>query len=199
MTFDAGSSINNIVDYICESKFTHYIITNPIIVALLLTCIIVTIILGTFYSSIKSESWTSFVRVYIYSAIVAVIITLFHYRCQEREIEKRYSNEQGKQLFDAVEEARTVGGTIKNNLTEPDCGCDGKKEENKENKENTEELREEIKEEMKEDKKEQSLIESIKQEQPKPVISAPVIQKRINNPGLILKMQSPQTKSPFRK
>jgi hypothetical protein len=123
MSFDAASTVNGIVDYICNSKFTYTVVSNPLIMALLLTVIIITIILGFLYHRLSGEHFTTFIKIFVYSFISAVVLLLLHYKCQERTIEKVYSDEQGLRIFSSTPttiDEKKIGGTI----DEEDCGCD---------------------------------------------------------------------------
>jgi hypothetical protein len=100
--FDLGETINKLVDYFCNSMLAHSILSNPFITALLLVAIIVSIFLGFFYGSIKHESKLHFIRLYIYSFLIAATILLFHYRCQEKDIEKVHGLDSGAKLYAAV-------------------------------------------------------------------------------------------------
>lgn len=134
MPLDIGETVNSIVDYVCNSKLAHSIISSPFIVALLLTAIIVTIFLGFFYNSIKGEPKTSFIKLYIYSFLIGASILLLHYACQERDIEKKFGITHGQQLVEAVaaiggirnessSAAETkIGGAFTKVSTEP-CPC----------------------------------------------------------------------------
>ena len=128
MPFNIGDTVNDLVDYLCNSTLTHSVISNPFLMALLLTAIIVSIFLGYFYGCIRSEPKISIVKLYIYSFLIAAIGLLINYRCQERDIEKIYSNEQAKRLVTAVEQAPgeisttlVNGGAFKE--VDPSCGC----------------------------------------------------------------------------
>jgi len=128
MPFNIGDTVNDLVDYLCNSTLAHSVISNPFLMALLLTAIIVSIFLGYFYGCIRSEPKISIVKLYIYSFLIAAIGLLINYRCQERDIEKLYSNEQAKRLVTAVEQAPgeisatlVNGGAFKE--VDPSCGC----------------------------------------------------------------------------
>ena len=127
MSFDIGEAVNNTVDYLCNSSLLHGIINNPFIVALLLVAIVVSIFLGFFYSNVKYESKLQFVKLYIYSFLIAATILLLHYRCQEKDIEKSFGVERGTQLFEAVttETPQTTIGGAFNKVVDSSCGCTG--------------------------------------------------------------------------
>ena len=116
MSFDIGETVNGIVDYLCNSTIMHYIISNPFINALLLVAIVVSIFLGFFYGSIKHESKVYFIKLYVYSFLIAAMILLLHYRSQEKDIEKAYGLESGARLYNEA-----IGGTDdkKSQLNEP--------------------------------------------------------------------------------
>lgn len=132
MSFDIGETVNGIVDYLCNSTVMHYIISNPFITALLLVAIVVSIFLGFFYKDIKHQSKLSFIKLYIYSFLSAAIILLFHYRCQEKDIEKTHESESGRKLYASIggtdsksllsEEKNYTGGNFIKVNTES-CGC----------------------------------------------------------------------------
>lgn len=182
MPFSIAETTNSIVDYICNSKLTHTIVTNVFIVALLLTCIVVSIFLGFFYENIKHEHWTKFVKYYIYSFLIMIVILLLHYQCQRIDIEKQYELQSGSQLVKQVEIASAIGGQMIKEST-AGCGCSigEKKEETAPKNETT------------------VVPEKIEAPSVKTPIVPPIVEKNLN-PGLIPKVISkPMTKSPFGK
>jgi hypothetical protein len=85
MGFEVGEFINSLADSLCNSSILNYVFSNPIIVTLLLTIII----LFLFYLVFRSEILTkNLVRYFIYIFAITYFVLAFHQHAVKQNLEK---------------------------------------------------------------------------------------------------------------